>query len=180
MTRRPPRSTRTDTLFPYTTLFRSHRQPRVERGGEEPVLEVRLAQRCVGLVILPERVDPDQRARFIGRGFERREDVPTDFAPDPLVEGAVSGVDRQDVDARRRLHMTEAVDAGDTEWQVDVERLPVVEVPTRLLPEPRVVRVEPVSIPRRAGRQHRDARQEAGHLDAEVLVPWPPGGVRWR
>src|SRR3546814_18789489 len=29
MIRRPPRSTRTDTLFPYTTLFRSprHRQP---------------------------------------------------------------------------------------------------------------------------------------------------------
>src|SRR3546814_8491146 len=25
MIRRPPRSTRTDTLFPYTTLFRSHR-----------------------------------------------------------------------------------------------------------------------------------------------------------
>src|SRR3546814_16116801 len=24
MSRRPPRSTRTDTLFPYTTLFRSH------------------------------------------------------------------------------------------------------------------------------------------------------------
>src|SRR3546814_16948387 len=24
MKRRPPRSTRTDTLFPYTTLFRSH------------------------------------------------------------------------------------------------------------------------------------------------------------
>src|SRR3546814_14184605 len=24
MTRRPPRPTRTDTLFPYTTLFRSH------------------------------------------------------------------------------------------------------------------------------------------------------------
>src|SRR3546814_6767705 len=26
MIRRPPRSTRTDTLFPYTTLFRSHEQ----------------------------------------------------------------------------------------------------------------------------------------------------------
>src|SRR3546814_13434322 len=26
MIRRPPRSTRTDTLFPYTTLFRSHLQ----------------------------------------------------------------------------------------------------------------------------------------------------------
>src|SRR3546814_15874293 len=28
MIRRPPRSTRTDTLFPYTTLFRSHLDPR--------------------------------------------------------------------------------------------------------------------------------------------------------
>src|SRR3546814_18792526 len=27
MTRRPPRSTRTDTLFPYTTLFRSGQHP---------------------------------------------------------------------------------------------------------------------------------------------------------
>src|SRR3546814_17411230 len=27
MIRRPPRSKRTDTLFPYTTLFRSHRPP---------------------------------------------------------------------------------------------------------------------------------------------------------
>src|SRR3546814_7394987 len=27
MIRRPPRSTRTDTLFPYTTLFRSHSPP---------------------------------------------------------------------------------------------------------------------------------------------------------
>src|SRR3546814_16353734 len=27
MIRRPPRSTRTDTLFPYTTLFRSYLQP---------------------------------------------------------------------------------------------------------------------------------------------------------
>src|SRR3546814_10190289 len=41
MRRRPPRSTRTDTLFPYTTLFRSHRHvapcDRVERlavGGD--------------------------------------------------------------------------------------------------------------------------------------------------
>src|SRR3546814_20911872 len=28
MIRRPPRSTRTDTLFPYTTLFRSYASPR--------------------------------------------------------------------------------------------------------------------------------------------------------
>src|SRR3546814_11304220 len=30
MIRRPPRSTRTDTLFPYTTLFRSHRRRRTD------------------------------------------------------------------------------------------------------------------------------------------------------
>src|SRR3546814_2602743 len=32
MIRRPPRSTRTDTLFPYTTLFRS-RHGRIDAGG---------------------------------------------------------------------------------------------------------------------------------------------------
>src|SRR3546814_18418306 len=32
MIRRPPRSTRTDTLFPYTTLFRSDRGGRQDEG----------------------------------------------------------------------------------------------------------------------------------------------------
>src|SRR3546814_2420148 len=32
MIRRPPRSTRTDTLFPYTTLFRSARDQKFEIG----------------------------------------------------------------------------------------------------------------------------------------------------
>src|SRR3546814_15653345 len=37
MIRRPPRSTRTDTLFPYTTLFRSRLPvPLWTRRGEEP------------------------------------------------------------------------------------------------------------------------------------------------
>src|SRR3546814_6445931 len=34
MIRRPPRSTRTDTLFPYTTLFRSWRDARGDRSAE--------------------------------------------------------------------------------------------------------------------------------------------------
>src|SRR3546814_3282477 len=34
MIRRPPRSTRTDTLFPYTTLFRSDSAPQVRHGVE--------------------------------------------------------------------------------------------------------------------------------------------------
>src|SRR3546814_12884607 len=36
MLRRPPRSTRTDTLFPYTTLFRSH----FARAGPERYLKL--------------------------------------------------------------------------------------------------------------------------------------------
>src|SRR3546814_1789134 len=36
MIRRPPRSTRTDTLFPYTTLFRS--TPDRDRSGRNPHL----------------------------------------------------------------------------------------------------------------------------------------------
>src|SRR3546814_3781281 len=39
MSRRPPRSTRTDTLFPYTTLFRSFRR---EEGLEHPRLHLRI------------------------------------------------------------------------------------------------------------------------------------------
>src|SRR3546814_16025142 len=50
MIRRPPRSTRTDTLFPYTTLFRSER-----RGvGAARHLQLRIDQRHV-------RLDPDAR-----------------------------------------------------------------------------------------------------------------------
>src|SRR3546814_16802786 len=37
MLRRPPRSTRTDTLFPYTTLFRSRSQ--IDVRSAEPVLK---------------------------------------------------------------------------------------------------------------------------------------------
>src|SRR3546814_7085003 len=36
MIRRPPRSTRTDTLFPYTTLFRSPRLPLRHGGSSLP------------------------------------------------------------------------------------------------------------------------------------------------
>src|SRR3546814_13840766 len=44
MIRRPPRSTRTDTLFPYTTLFRSVVDV---RGHEHETLRVRHVGNCV-------------------------------------------------------------------------------------------------------------------------------------
>src|SRR3546814_3420727 len=39
MIRRPPRSTRTDTLFPYTTLFRSSVTPLRAFAGDPPFAE---------------------------------------------------------------------------------------------------------------------------------------------
>src|SRR3546814_18474629 len=38
MSRRPPRSTRTDTLFPYTTLFRSQPRPLAPEAGDAVVV----------------------------------------------------------------------------------------------------------------------------------------------
>src|SRR3546814_11582089 len=60
MIRRPPRSTRTDTLFPYTTLFRSWGQQLLVEGPRHPVVEAGLdARGLVGadqqpLLLLPE------------------------------------------------------------------------------------------------------------------------------
>src|SRR3546814_662139 len=96
MIRRPPRSTRTDTLFPYTTLFRSHRSdsksrwdvtfrrcgdlsaPRLE-GGERrsaPTLErtfagfVRNCGRCRALA--PIVVWPVEESRVGNSGVLQR------------------------------------------------------------------------------------------------------------
>src|SRR3546814_17509910 len=53
MRRRPPRSTRTDTLFPYTTLFRSEAEVQ-EPAGLRPQLPV-LRQVSSGLAHQPDR-----------------------------------------------------------------------------------------------------------------------------
>src|SRR3546814_9488355 len=62
MLRRPPRSTRTDTLFPYTTLFRSW----VGENSWE-VVAVNHAARKVGAVCVPMnyRLAPDEAAYVI-------------------------------------------------------------------------------------------------------------------
>src|SRR3546814_1410540 len=67
MIRRPPSSTRTDTLFPYTTLFRSIRA-RVRRIGGRRVGDGRLA--CFGWclrIVSARRLFSDRRG---GRGSE--------------------------------------------------------------------------------------------------------------
>src|SRR3546814_4373438 len=61
MTRRPPRSTRTDTLFPYTTLFRS--RIRTKLGGN-------CSQSCPFLIVHVPTRHP-ARTVMLGRGSIR-------------------------------------------------------------------------------------------------------------
>src|SRR3546814_6874230 len=56
MIRRPPRSTRTDTLFPYTTLFRSG------GGGDQP--RRRNAAIAIALAIIADHIDGGDVARL--------------------------------------------------------------------------------------------------------------------
>src|SRR3546814_2467260 len=64
MIRRPPRSTRTDTLFPYTTLWRSSLDLRTERGLG---LAIKLGTMDHGFVA------PENRRRTLGEGRAQAE-----------------------------------------------------------------------------------------------------------
>src|SRR3546814_2492235 len=55
MIRRPPRSTRTDTLFPYTTLFRSMIASRVAPPRLPPKKSRPSASASCGAAVLPAR-----------------------------------------------------------------------------------------------------------------------------
>src|SRR3546814_12934172 len=62
MIRRPPRSTRTETLFPYTTLFRSQDQsvPARSAVGAELALLAPGAVHAPGLPVLVSQVTPER------------------------------------------------------------------------------------------------------------------------
>src|SRR3546814_13694843 len=81
MTRRPPRSTRTDTLFPYTTLFRSldHRRDiRADLLGDQPVIlgvvhimeDLGRAQQRLGGDAPPVEADAAQILTLDDRGLQ--------------------------------------------------------------------------------------------------------------
>src|SRR3546814_6094039 len=74
MIRRPPRSTRTDTLFPYTTLFRSAKAGRQPGGG---VLDDRAAAQIHGaaeaLLVERRRRDAAERQHTEQDAFHRAE-----------------------------------------------------------------------------------------------------------
>src|SRR3546814_936520 len=85
MIRRPPRSTRTDTLFPYTTLFRSLADGVTPRGGV-PIVVV-LGGVGLGLVREGQQL---QQVVVV--------DPPVQLAaPEIVVAVGVPGLDRVDV-----------------------------------------------------------------------------------
>src|SRR3546814_4504269 len=86
MIRRPPRSTRTDTLFPYTTLFRSLRalspacgeglDPRANRFLESQPAPHHLPRLVHPLLRLPrERLHAHRVAERIGRSEEHTSEL---------------------------------------------------------------------------------------------------------
>src|SRR3546814_20510350 len=73
MNRRPPRSTRTDTRFPYTTLFRSDFFPEciVDAGGVRHAGMIRsLAERATSIhLVTPQTIIGVQGARALIDGL---------------------------------------------------------------------------------------------------------------
>src|SRR3546814_12055267 len=83
MIRRPPRSTRTDTLFPYTTLCRSARQPapigegarvliRVAAVIRRHILRPLAPQRAGELAIIGKVIAAIMELHAVARSEERR------------------------------------------------------------------------------------------------------------
>src|SRR3546814_18008544 len=81
MIRRPPRSTRTDTLFPYTTLFRSGRtaaalgQHDCQRPADSDRETVGCDTYAVHLLQLPAGAQDDRQARRRDSRFPKRTDA---------------------------------------------------------------------------------------------------------
>src|SRR3546814_13592803 len=88
MLRRPPRSTRTDTLFPYTTLFRS-----CHHALEAGVVVGQALDAVVQLLELrQDRIEPDRGADDLLAETERVEDLSGRLADgDRAVWGRLEG-----------------------------------------------------------------------------------------
>src|SRR3546814_16837644 len=98
MIRRPPRSTRTDTLFPYTTLFRSYDralrslEKRTHSPGTSPRVRIAVAE----LLAAEDVIDvPDHLALLqLSRDFEGRTNLLTTNFDLPFERAALAaGID---------------------------------------------------------------------------------------
>src|SRR3546814_4231290 len=129
MVRRPPRSTRTDTLFPYTTLFRSSGE---RRSGTNSRPEHIKAATLAGLkrlrtdhidLLYQHRVDPEVPSEDVAGAVK-----------DLIAEGKVGhfGLSEAGVRTIRRAHAVQPVTAVQSEYSLfwrgpEDELLPVLE-----------------------------------------------------
>src|SRR3546814_14553047 len=122
MIRRPPRSTRTDTLFPYTTLFRSLAPPAIEDIDELKQQRARSREQHRPLerrrVIAPEdrgggRRTPAGKAHLLGAGaldLDRRRSARA---------AKVAQAAREQVSSEERRVGTECVSSRTVRWSSD-------------------------------------------------------------
>src|SRR3546814_10238587 len=84
MLRRPPRSTRTDTLFPYTTLFRSAVGGEALRHAQQVRSQLRWSRLAICLYGPPPETSDavDGYAALLGCGTELGQRVPHDDVGD--------------------------------------------------------------------------------------------------
>src|SRR3546814_19236824 len=106
---RPPRSTRTDTLFPYPTLFRSPGAPKIDEGRANAARPRRGAYIPARRLAIEEQQRGDDKP---DRAAEEEDDPP-------------GGKARQDRDAVERTCRRSAEDErGDEQADTRRERLP--------------------------------------------------------
>src|SRR3546814_17283233 len=104
MIRRPPRSTRTDTLFPYTTLFRSHSWYLEEEEEAQRVEPKGFNRREDQRVILRDSVDKRVCCVRYEYRYEQRERYENDIihnAPEPLEEKWSGRIEKKGGDKKR-------------------------------------------------------------------------------
>src|SRR3546814_7906152 len=164
MIRRPPRSTRTDTLFPYTTLFRSLQLALLRHPG------ITLAQ-----LIQDKGAIPHDLAAFVAEqlglhvtdlaNYAARDQTMTDHARELAMRAGLRGPTRADIP-----FMIEA--AAKTAWATDKGMTIAIGVGTALR-EARILlpSISPNERARRAGRAR--ARQQAAYALIPELNPDP-------
>src|SRR3546814_11623184 len=122
MTRRPPRSTRTDTLFPYTTLFRSEELTPITHGLADDLIDdfvdaghadaaqdyaqhipVRVIARMLGVPLEDENIFTGWAVTILQQGFH---DI--QGSADAVME--VIGYFKDKLDERERVPQAERPD----------------------------------------------------------------------
>src|SRR3546814_20080460 len=97
MIRRPPRSTRTDTLFPYTTLFRSRLEARQEADDVLLAVEPRLEQAAARITEILDELVAKRHPRPIDQIGVRHRDPRTAIAIGPAHQFGNAVADRGSV-----------------------------------------------------------------------------------